>query len=113
MKKAMTEDYLAFLTEGGKVIFNALKAHCEKYKLEDIDHYELGMLANAFDLYSRCAVICNTGELGNKHDQIKPEYSVMKDCYDKILKHGGKFGLNPADRAKFFKGGKAPKKAFA
>ena len=109
----MAEEYLAFLTDGGRVIYEALKEHCSKYKLEAIDDYELAMLANSFDLYGRCAAKCNEGDFANKHDQIKPEYSVMKTEYQNILKHSGKFGLNPADRAKFFKGSKGEEKKFA
>ena len=38
---------------------------------------------------------------------------MMKNEYLNILKHSGKYGLNPADRGKFFKGlGEKVKKGF-
>jgi hypothetical protein len=48
------------------------------------------------------------------YQQGLPEYTVMKNEYGNILKHSGKFGLNPGDRARLFKklseGGKEKKK---
>lgn len=107
-----------YLTEEGREIFKAIKAHCEKYKIEGIDEYELKMLANCFDLHAKAARVCNEdGVSQNPKEggwaQVRPEYTVMKNEYQNILKHSGKFGLNPADRAKFFKGGKTEKKKFA
>ena len=33
---------------------------------------------------------------------VRPEYNIMKNEYAQILKHSGKFGLNPSDRDKLF-----------
>ena len=51
---------------------------------------------------------------GGVYEQIRPEYTVMKNAYGNILKHAGKFGLNPGDRDKIFKGlkDKEKKKGF-
>ncbi len=76
--------------------------------MEDVDDYELAMLSNSFDLYSDCAKYCSENgvkttiitETGSTYSQICPEYTVMKNEYQNILKHSGKFGLNPADRRK-------------
>ena len=75
----------------------------------EVDQLELVMLANSFDLYFDNAKTCNqTGATqspkGGGWDQVRPEYTVMKNEYQNILKHSCKFGLNPGDRAKFFKG---------
>lgn len=107
-----------YLTAEGKAIYEALQKHCEKYKLELVDEYEMKMLANSFDLHAKAARVCNEeGVSQNPKEggwaQVRPEYTVMKNEYQNILKHSGKFGLNPADRAKFFKGGKGEKKKFA
>ncbi len=105
-----------FLTENGLLIMEAIEKHCrERLKVADIDKYELAMLANSFDTYSRMAKYCLDNGVSNKHDQIRPEYSVMRNEYQNIIKHSGKFGLNPADRAKFFKGmdDKKAKKGFS
>lgn len=100
-----------FLSQTGSVIYEAIKAHCDaKLKMLDIDHYELAMLANSFDVYGRAAKLCNDEGFANKHSQIRPEYTVMKNEYANILKHSPKFGLNPADRMKIFKGVKEKKK---
>jgi phage terminase small subunit len=40
---------------------------------------------------------------GGVYQQIRPEYTVMKNEYQNILKHSAKFGLNPGDREKIFK----------
>ena len=98
-----------YLSKNGVLIYKELKKHCDdKLRMFDIDHFELSMLANSLDMYSVAAKFCSengvsmaTGDNGYK--QICPEYSVMKNEYQNILKHSAKFGLNPGDRAKFFK----------
>ncbi len=76
----------------------------------NIDEYELSMVANCFDKYAVNAAYCQENgdiyEMETKtgtYPMIRPQYNVMKDCHDKIMKHGGKFGLNPGDRSKIFK----------
>lgn len=84
----------------------------------EIDKFEMAMLANSFDLYAENAKICNedgvamtiTTEKGGVYSQIRPEYTVMKNEYGNILKHAGKFGLNPGDRDKLFRKLKEDKK---
>lgn len=52
---------------------------------------------------------------GGMYEQIRPEYTVMKNEYQNILKHSAKFGMNPGDREKIFKSiskEKKGKKAF-
>jgi phage terminase small subunit len=107
-----------FLTKNGLFIFDQLKSHCkDKLKMMEIDFLELGMLANAFDMYAANAKFCRdngqTYEMTTKtgkYPMIRPEYNIMKDCYEKILKHSGKFGLNPGDRDRIFKSMKEDKK---
>lgn len=68
------------------------------------------MLANSFDLYFQAAEFVQkhgvkqtfVNDKGIKYSQVCPEYSVMKTEYANVLKHSGKFGLNPADRKKIF-----------
>jgi P27 family predicted phage terminase small subunit len=102
-----------YLSAQGRKIYAELQKHCEKkLKVMDIDHLELSMLANSFSMYSDAAKICRDSgvsftivtEKGGQYEQIRPEYSVMKNEYQNILKHGAKFGLNPADRSRIFKG---------
>jgi phage terminase small subunit len=102
-----------FLSENGHLIYQQIEKHCgERFKMMDIDHLEMAMLANSIDLYSKAAKYCLdngvkftiTTEKGGSYEQICPEYTVMKNEYQNILKHSSKFGLNPGDRAKFFKG---------
>lgn len=101
-----------FLTDTGREIFKEIERHCkDKLKMYSADSLEMAMLANSFDLYARNAEICNkTGvsmtiitEKGGEYSQIRPEYTVMKNEYGNILKHAGKFGLNPGDRDKIFR----------
>jgi P27 family predicted phage terminase small subunit len=103
---------MEYLTKNGLLIFKELEKHCrEKLKMFEVDRFELQMLANSFDLYSTNAELCNrdgvsmtiTTEKGGIYSQIRPEYTVMKNEYGNILKHAGKFGLNPGDRDKIFK----------
>ncbi len=107
------DDFNGFLSDSGGGIYQELLKHCNlKLQMMDIDSFELSMLANSFALYAKCARKCNedgvemtiTTEKGGEYSQIRPEYTVMKNEYQNILKHAGKFGLNPGDRAKFFKG---------
>lgn len=101
------DEFNSFLSEEGASIFKALRNHCRlKMQMEDVDDYELSMLANSFALYAECAKYCSENgvkmtiitEKGGEYSQICPEYTVMKNEYQNILKHSGKFGLNPADR---------------
>lgn len=108
-----------FLNETGKKIYKRLEAHSKlRMKMLDIDSLELSMLANSMALYFDTAeFIKDNGvkmtfvtEKGT-YEQVRPEYTVMKNEYQNILKHGAKFGLNPGDREKIFKGlGKDEKK---
>jgi len=72
----------------------------------EIDIPGMEMIANAFDQYARCATILNekgmTQTAKNGFETLRPEYTVMKNCYDQILKHSDKFGLNPGSRRKIF-----------
>jgi phage terminase small subunit len=104
---------MEYLTKNGLLIFQELEKHCkEKMKMFAVDRFELQMLANSFDMYSVNAELCNRDgvsmtivtEKGGMYSQIRPEYTVMKNEYGNILKHSGKFGLNPGDRDKIFKG---------
>lgn len=107
-----------FLNEAGGLILEALTQHCKKLGMMDVDKFELAMLANSFWLYSDNARVCLEDgvsmtiitEKGGTYSQIRPEYTVMKNEYQNILKHSGKFGLNPGDRDKIFKGLKEDKK---
>jgi phage terminase small subunit len=108
-----------FLSDEGVEIYKRLEKHCkDKLKVFDIDSLELSMLANSFAMYFAAAQYCKdngvsmsfTTEKGT-YEQIRPEYSVMKNEYQNILKHGAKFGLNPGDRDKVFKGLSKEKKA--
>jgi phage terminase small subunit len=109
------KEYLDFLTVRGMSIFRAIKNHCRKYGITEIDHMEMAMLANAFDLYAvnakKCLDIGYTQhpEKDGGWDQVRPEYTIMKQQYDIIMKHSGKFGLNPGDREKIFSKLKNPK----
>lgn len=100
-------EFSSFLSIEGEKIFATLREHCHsKMKMESVDDFELAMLANSFALYSECAKHCSengikmtfTSEKGGIYSQISPEYTVMKNEYQNILKHSGKFGLNPGDR---------------
>ena len=107
-----------YLSSEGVLILNRLKKHVSGLKTMDIDSLEMTMLANSFDLYAKAAKLCNEDgvsmtiitEKGGEYSQIRPEYTVMKTEYMNILKHGVKFGLNPADRDKIFKDLKEEKK---
>ncbi|MCA4894748.1 MAG: phage terminase small subunit P27 family [Cytophagales bacterium] len=95
------------LTQEGQIIFEEIKKHCsEKMGLMNVDKHGLEMLANALDQYSKCSAILNekglTQTSQNGFEVLRPEYNVMKDCYDKILKASDKYGLNPASRKKIF-----------
>lgn len=101
-----------FLTENGLLIFAEIEKHCaSRLKMAYADKFEMAMLANSFDLYAVSAKVCNESGIsmsfindkGGKYEQIRPEYTVMKNEYGNILKHAGKFGLNPGDRDKIFK----------
>ena len=103
-----------------------------KLTMAEVDDIELSMLANSYDLYFRMAKYCNDHGVsmtfaakapvpgdedddlaedeknfikakGGGYQQIRPEYTVMKNEYQNILKHSAKFGLTPGDRAKIFK----------
>lgn len=100
------------LSDKGKLIYDRLAKHCrEKLEMQDIDDLELSMLAYSYALYFEMAELIKTygvkftmtTEKGGEYEQIRPEYTVLKNEYQNILKHSSKFGLTPGDRAKIFK----------
>ena len=108
-----------YLNERGKEILEMILNHCRDCKLpRDQMKFEASMLANSFALYEECAKHCNENgvtmefqtEKGGVYQQIRPEYTAMKNEDQNILKHSPKFGLNPADFDKIFKGSNKPKK---
>ncbi len=112
-------DAMSYLSETGKEIYKALEKHCRGVlKTKEVDSFELEMLANSFDLYAINAEYCRDhgttqSPVKGGWDQIRPEYTVMKNEYQNILKHGAKFGLNPGDREKIFSNlDKGKKKGF-
>lgn len=77
----------------------------------DVDEHELAMLAKSFELYAKHAKFClengETFDMPTKtgtYPMVRPEYTIMNKEYQNILKHSSKFGLNPGDREKIFKG---------
>src|SRR5687768_9089591 len=113
---AKSSEFNGFLSVDGRLIYEAILQHCKDNGIQkDIDTFELSMLANSFDLYSINAKFCKkhgTTQQPEKGgwDQIRPEYTVMKNEYQNILKHSSKFGINPGDRAKIFNGLKQKEK---
>jgi P27 family predicted phage terminase small subunit len=121
------------LTDTGREIYHRLEAFVKgKLYMAEVDDIELSMLANSYDLYFRMARFCNLHgvtmsfskkqveedigqeladdevdeikiKAGGAYQQIRPEYTAMKNEYQNILKHSSKFGLTPGDRAKIFK----------
>jgi P27 family predicted phage terminase small subunit len=103
---------MTHLNDKGREIYDRLEKHVRgKLKMFDIDSIELSMLANSYALYFEMAEYCNenevkfvmTTEKGGSYEQIRPEYTVMKNEYQNILKHSAKFGLTPGDRSRIFK----------
>jgi P27 family predicted phage terminase small subunit len=97
-----------FLTNAGKTYFNIIKNHVSQIGIEEVDDMEIAMLANEYDLYFSNMEFCQkegysfTTGSNNGYSQIRPEFTVMKNAYLNILKHSGKFGMNPSDRSKLF-----------
>lgn len=110
-------EFEGFLTDRGKWVYSQIEKHLKKLKMMEVDALELSMLANAFDLYASSASLINkegrTIDMITKtgvYKMLHPEYKVMTVEYGNILKHGAKFGLNPGDREKIFKGLKEKEK---
>lgn len=101
-------DFPNWLSANGKKYFELIKNHVSQIETLDIDDIEIAMLANEYDLYFSNLEFCQvngysfkTGS-NNGYSQIRPEFTVMKNAYQNILKHSVKFGMNPADRVKIF-----------
>lgn len=108
-----------YLSPEGQKIYNEILGHIDKNNWsQDIDDYELSMLANAFDMYSKCAMYIKENGMTQMTKTgfmaARPECGIMKTEYANVLKHSAKFGLNPGDRKKIFKVAdtKRPKKTF-
>jgi hypothetical protein len=98
-----------YLTEEGRGVYAFIKAHCETNGTwHEEFRLEAEMLANSFALYQDAAMMCNRPggayqEVGdNGYLQVSVHYTIAKNEYEKILKHGPKFGLNPTDFKKVF-----------
>lgn len=109
-----------YLSKRGRTIFYAIVRHIKESNIiQSIDTLELSMLANSLDIYERMSTICNDPDKGfTEHvtgkngtfKQVRPEYGIMKQQYDLVLKHSGKYGLTPGDREKIFGGLKKKEK---
>lgn len=112
---AKQTDFDTFLTPEGEGLFESIKLHFSTVGTWNEGYrWELAMLANSFALYfdaaktvNECGTSVEIGKQGYK--QVSPDYIVMKTEYANILKHSPKFGLNPADLARIFKGQAADK----
>lgn len=94
-----------FLSAEGKRIYHAVCEHLLDNKgLAAIDHYEISVVANSFDLYIKAAKIVRkqgayqTTRTG--YSQVRAEYTVMKSEAINIMKYAEKYGLNQAAREK-------------
>jgi P27 family predicted phage terminase small subunit len=107
-----------YLTDRGQQIFDEILAFLKDKGVSDnIDTFELSMLANEFDKYHMAAEQANKkgidgymNEFDNGTIQVNAYHTIMKDCYKTIMTHSAKFGLNPEARSKIFKGIKTKKK---
>ena len=109
MKK--TTNLNDFLSPEGRDILAVLNKHCKKLKMMDADQLELEMLANSFDVWQKNAkIVRDEGAVvviqtkTGPYPLQNPAHSIMTKEYANILKHSAKFGLNPGDREKIFKG---------
>lgn len=110
---------LPILTERGKKILKIIEEAAEKTGTEEGDFLEMTMLAFSFQLYFDCAEFIKangvsmtfTTKEGGEYSQVRPEYTTMKTEYSNILKHSGKFGLNPAARKRIFNAVKPEKES--
>src|SRR5687768_2720183 len=102
---------LDILSANGLLIYKLIEKHCKKLRLMEADSLEMIMLANSYDLDYQAAKFCK--EKGRvvsmptktgSYEMLRPEYNQMKNEYGNILKHSPKYGLNPGDREKIFKG---------
>jgi len=104
------DKYYDFLTSDGKEIFDFIIEYLEENELlKSGDFFEVAVYANALDTYRKAAKVCN--DKGNTQkpsnggwDQVSPHYTIMKNEYQNILKHGSKFLLNADSRQRLFKG---------
>ena len=95
----------AYLTDRGVEIFEEILKYIQEKKLdENIDSFELSMLANAFDMHEQaCEKMKDEGFTqitANGYSQIRAEFTAWQKTGDYITKHSDKFGLNPAAREK-------------
>lgn len=96
-----------YLSENGIKIFDEILNFVKTKGIEEqIDSFQLSMLANAFDLHERASVVMNNSEGGftqitkNEYSQIRAEFIVWQKTGDYINKNADKFGLNPPAREK-------------
>lgn len=113
---AKLDEFEGFLSDRAKDYYFEIKRHVSQIDIEEIDNIEIAMLANEYDLYFSNMEFCQkhgysfTTGSNNGYSQIRPEFTVMKTAYQNILKHSGKFGMNPESRTKIFNIKKSPNK---
>jgi hypothetical protein len=95
-----------FLSKNGELILKQLREHCKSLKMMDADDYQLKALAHSIDTMEEAAKFCrdngNTFDMPTKtgtYPMVRPEYTVLKNEYQNILKYSAGFGLNPKDRS--------------
>ena len=95
-----------YLSKEGKVIFAKIAKYLEEAGFtDDVNSYELSMLANSFDIYAKAAKEVRDEGYQQYNDRSKtmsmtPAYNIMKIEYSNMTKHAPKFGINPVDLKK-------------
>ena len=97
-----------YLTNEGGAIFKEIVKSLNGVT-EEIDTYELSMLANSYDLYHRNAEILNGSTQLPVLDQTRIA-ALMDKAWRQIEKQSDKFGMNPIGRDKLSKIAKPQKK---
>lgn len=92
------------LSEGGQEIFDRLLCLLPENVLQDVDNYELSMLADQFAIFAEASE--NINQFGykqtthNGYSQITADVTVKEKAAAYIIKNSSKFGLNPDAREK-------------
>jgi hypothetical protein len=92
------DSYTDFLTPEGHQILQELRRRFETKEGNSAEVMILAILANSLDTYRKAADICNKYGHTQKPkeggwDQVRPEYTVMRNEYANIMKHAAKLDL--------------------
>jgi P27 family predicted phage terminase small subunit len=87
--------------ENEKTVLAEIKKELTLSKMTKGDLILLKIYVKEYLTWLKCWEVMDTDGYTNQYDQVRPEFTVMKNCEDKMMKISKMLGLDTFSRSKF------------